>query len=145
LRLYALDVGGGSPRSITPEGVVASIPVVGPDGKYAVAVNSSGQVMLCPVTGGDPVICKGIEIGERPYAWSADGTLLYVMSRGSLPAKVYRVNWKTGQRDLWREVAPPDAAGVPDISAPVITPDGLSYAYSYRQTLSQLHLVEGLK
>ena len=145
LRLYALDLSGGAPRAITPEGVVASIPVVSPDGKYAVAVNASGQVMLCPVAGGDLVICKGIEIGERPYAWSTDGTFLYVMSRGSLPAKVHRVNWKTGQRELWKEVAPPDAAGVPDISAPVITPDGLSYAYSYRQTLSQLHLVEGLK
>ena len=145
LRHYTLALSGGSPRSITPEGVTASVPVVSPDGKYIVAVSSSGQVLLFPITGGEPVICQGIEIGERPYSWSADGTLLYVMSRGSLPAKVYRVNWKTGQRDLWKEVAPPDAAGVPDISAPVITPDGLSYAYSYRQTLSQLHLVEGLK
>ena len=145
LRVYSMDLGGGKPRAITPEGVAASVPVVSPDGKFVTAVNSSGQVMLYPLAGGDPLICPGIETGERPYAWSADGAALFVMSRGILPGKVYRVNWKTGQRELWKEVTPPDAAGVPDISAPHITPDGKSYAYSYRQTLSQLHLVEGLR
>jgi dipeptidyl aminopeptidase/acylaminoacyl peptidase len=145
LRLYAMDLNGGQPRAITPEGLKSSVPVISPDGKFTVAVDLSGQVMLFPVNGGDPVICKGIEIGELPYAWSADSNVIYVMRRGSLPGKVYRVNLKTGQRELWKELAPPDAAGVPDISSPVMTPDGSSYAYSYRQTLSQLHLVEGLK
>lgn len=144
LRLYVMDFGGGKPRPITPEGV-AGAPVVSPDGTFVTAVQPSGQVILVPLAGGDPVICQGIEAGERPYAWTADGTALYVMSRGTLPARVYRVNWQTGRRELWKEVAPRDAAGVPDISAPHVTPDGRSYAYSYRQTLSQLHLVEGLR
>jgi serine/threonine protein kinase/Tol biopolymer transport system component len=145
LRLYAMDLAGGKPRAIAPEGTLASPPVVSPDGKFVTVLSSSDQVMLYPLAGGDPVICPGIEAGERPYGWSVDGAKIYVMSRGTLPGKVYRVNWKTGQRELWKEVAPLDAAGVPDISAPQITADGRSYAYSYRQTLSQLHLVEGLR
>ncbi|MBI1789140.1 MAG: hypothetical protein HYR60_16535 [Acidobacteria bacterium] len=145
LRLYALALGDGKPRAISQEGVVSAYPVVSPDGKFATAVHSLGQVMLCPVKGGDALIGQGIQAGERPYAWSADGTVLYVMSRVTIPAQVYRVNWSTGRRELWKQVTPPDSAGVTGISGIRITPDGNSYAYSFRQTLSQLHLVEGLR
>jgi dipeptidyl aminopeptidase/acylaminoacyl peptidase len=145
LRLYVMDLGGGKPRPITAEGVAAGTPLVSPDGKFVTAVQASGQVILVPLAGGDPVICQGMEVGERPSAWTADGTALYVTRRGTLPARVYVVNWQTGRRELWKEVTPRDAAGVPDIGGIHVTPDGKSYAYSYRQTLSQLHLVEGLR
>jgi hypothetical protein len=67
------------------------------------------------------------------------------MSRGTLPGRIFRVNWKTGHRELWREIKPADSAGVGDISGVRLTADGKSYAYSYVQELSELHLVEGLK
>ncbi len=67
------------------------------------------------------------------------------MRRGGLPGRVYRVDRRTGRRELWKEIMPSDPAGVPGITSLSITPDGRSYAYSYLQRLSELHVVEGLK
>ncbi len=144
LRVYSLPIPGGKPRPVSPEGISGSI-VVTPDGHGFVAMNAARQTMIYPLAGGEPVACAGIEASERPYGFSADGSLLYVMSRGALPARIFRVNWKTGHRELWREIMPADSAGVGDISGVRLTPDGKSYAYSYVQELSELHLVEGLK
>jgi hypothetical protein len=144
LRLYSMDLEGGKPRAMTPEGI-APLFAVSPGGKFAAVVNAQRQMLLYPLAGGDPAVCPGIEPGEIPQAWSADETSLYVMRRGALPGRVYRVDRRTGRRELWKEIMPSDPAGVPGITSLSITPDGRSYAYSYLQLLSELHLVEGLK
>ena len=64
---------------------------------------------------------------------------------GELPARVYRLDLATGRRELWRELMPPNPAGVLFIRPPHFSTDGKSYAYSYRRTLSELFLAEGLK
>jgi len=119
--------------------------VIVPDGSGFAAINANKQTLVYSLTGGEPRICLGIQPDERPYSFNEDGSLLYVMSRGALPAHVVRVDWRTGRREPWREILPADAAGVNDISGVRLTPDGKSYAYSYVQELSELHLVEGLK
>ncbi len=143
LRLYSLDLNGGKPKALTPEGITPGFKI-SPSGKYAAVVNVKRQVMLVPLSGGESVVCPGIEPGERPYAWSSDEKYLHVMRRGSLPAKLIQVDWKTGERRLWKEIAPPDPAGVNDISGITIVQDGRYYVYSYRQQLSELHMVKGL-
>ena len=50
-----------------------------------------------------------------------------------------------GRRELWKEITPPDAAGVVAIPRVLMTPDGKSYVYNYRRKLSELYLAEGLK
>jgi eukaryotic-like serine/threonine-protein kinase len=145
LRVYSQPIAGGKPRPITPEGLSSSTIVITPDGSGFAAMNESRQIVIYPLAGGKPVVCAGIQADERPYQFTSDGSLLYVMSRGSLPGRVFRVNWKTGQRELWREILPADSAGVSDISGVRLTQDGKSYAYSYVQELSELHLVEGLR
>jgi Tol biopolymer transport system component len=144
LRLYSMDLEGGKPQPLTPEGVAPPF-TVSPGGKFVAVMNAKRQVLLYPLAGGDPLVCPGIEPGEIPQAWSADETSLYVMRRGGLPGRVYRVDRRTGGRELWKEIMPPDPAGVSGITSLVITPDGRPYAYSYTQRLSELHLVEGLR
>jgi len=144
LRLYSMDLEGGKPRAMTPEGI-APLFAVSPGGKFAAVVNAQRQVLLYPLAGGDPLVCPGVEPGEIPQAWSADEMSLYVMRRGGLPGRVYRVDRRTGRRELWKEIMPSDPAGVRGITSASITPDGRSYAYSYLQMLSELHLVEGLR
>ena len=90
-------------------------------------------------------IFLGVNPGEVPWAWSQDEKSLYVMEKFILPARVYRVHWETGERNLWKEIAFPDPAGVMGIMKFVMTPDGQSYAYDYMQQLSTLHIVDGLK
>ena len=55
------------------------------------------------------------------------------------------VDIETGVRRFWKELTPPDPAGVLAISPILITPDGKSYVYSYRRQLDDLYLVENLK
>jgi Tol biopolymer transport system component len=85
-----------------------------------------------------------IAAGEQVASWSRDGQEIFASNRNGLPAKVYRLSWKTGRRELMREIAPADRA-VHSIVNMETTPDGRTYAYSCVQYLSELYMVEGLK
>jgi hypothetical protein len=69
---------------------------------------------------------------------------MYVFD-GRLPTRIHRVDLGTGRRILLRDITPRDAAGVFGIDRVVMTRDGRSYFYSYRQLLSELFLVDGVK
>jgi hypothetical protein len=69
-----------------------------------------------------------------------------IYNRNGITAKVQRFNLKTGKRELQREIAPADRAGLEDrLGSVEFTPDGKTYVYSFTQNLSELHLVDGLK
>jgi hypothetical protein len=56
-----------------------------------------------------------------------------------------RLDYETGKRELVREIAPADRAGVNASFGTSITPDSKAYVNSLGQMLHELHLVEGLK
>ena len=64
---------------------------------------------------------------------------------GEVPARIRRVDVKTGVSTRWKELAPADRTGVQEILRVVLSDDGSAYAYSYTRELSALHLLEGLK
>jgi hypothetical protein len=70
---------------------------------------------------------------------------LFVIQRGEVPARVFRVNVVTGKRELWKSMEPADSAGIDTIGRVNLSRDTKSYVYSYVRTLSDLYLVEGLK
>ena len=144
-RVYSLDFDGGRPKAITPDGILPFYLLASPGSRFVAVVNLQNQVLLYPLAGGDPTICRGVDPGEVPWAWSPDEKSLFVMRRYVKPYRVYQVNWQTGERRLWKEMIFPESAGVLGLSWLVITPDGQSYAYSYWQQLSTLHIVDGLK
>jgi hypothetical protein len=119
-----------------------------PDGK-AIAARRDGKWSLYPLDGSEPRPLAFL--GERniPFQWSADGRMLYLIHRDERPLEsavdVYRLNVATGRRELFKALSPPDPAGVQSIGRVVVTPDGQSYCYTYSQTLSSLHVVEGLR
>ncbi len=51
----------------------------------------------------------------------------------------------TGRRALWKQLMPPDPAGVTGLIRIRITPDGKYYAYSVGRVLSELYVADGLK
>jgi hypothetical protein len=55
------------------------------------------------------------------------------------------LNILTGQREFFREMTPPDIAGLRGISQIHFSSDGQAYVYSYTRLLSELYLVKGLK
>jgi hypothetical protein len=142
-RTYVVDVNGGKPRAVTPEGVYATLP--SPDGKYLCGADSSAKLGLYPVDGGSPRIVQLPEDGLVASQWSADGLGLYVYRLGEVPLKIFRLEIGTGKMTPVRELVPPDSAGVVTI-APVVTNfKGSEFAYSYYQTLSALYVISGLK
>jgi eukaryotic-like serine/threonine-protein kinase len=52
---------------------------------------------------------------------------------------------RSGRKELWKDLSPPDTAGVTNAGALAVTPDGKFYAYSYIRFLADLYVVEGLK
>ncbi|MGB7131363.1 MAG: protein kinase [Candidatus Sulfotelmatobacter sp.] len=145
LRLYVQDIDSDKFDPVTPEGTDGSAYALSPDGSRVAAVGPDGKVYLFPIPKGDPQPLKGLQQGEVPIAWTVDGRSLYIYKGGELPAKVFRLEIATGNRTLWKQLMPPDPAGVEFVGPVLPTPDGKSYVYGYRRLLSDLYLVEGLR
>jgi serine/threonine protein kinase/dipeptidyl aminopeptidase/acylaminoacyl peptidase len=145
VRLYVLDVDSGKTTPITPEGVHGNAFVISPDSHYVAGVGPDQKGYLYPVGGGDPRPVNGLEAGEQPVTWSADGKSLYIYQPGELPAKVYSLDLQSGKRTLWKQLMPSDPAGVENIGPILLTPDAKTCVYGYHRMLADLYLVEGLK
>jgi len=143
-RLFAQPVDGGPLRPLTPEGVNARRIVVSADGQWVVGVPMGGLPQLYPLAGGEPRPIPGAEAEDQPLQWSADGRTLYVQ-RGRVPMQIHAIDLASGRRELWRELAPEDRAGVPALTRICLTRDAKSYAFGYLRTLSELYLVDGLR
>ncbi len=77
--------------------------------------------------------------------WTPDSRSLYCWKPSEMPARISTVDIATGKRAPWKEILPPDPAGILGIWPILITPDGGSYAYSYRRVLGDLFVADGLK
>ena len=133
------DRNGGAPEPITPEGVSGT--QVSPDGKSLSAVHEDGSIWIYPIKGSKPELLKGAEKGDVPVGWGQDEKQFYVAHSDRLPIRVYRLNLVSGKRDLVREFAPRDPAGViADISSVFARGKGPTLVYSYFRLQSDLYL-----
>ncbi|HEY7574157.1 MAG TPA: hypothetical protein VIB08_03285, partial [Thermoanaerobaculia bacterium] len=144
-RLFLMDIAGGAPRALSPEGYRSFSRGVSPDGKFVLAVGPDRKRYFYPLDGGEPTPVNGLATDETPSGYSADGRFLYVCRRQDIPAKVSRLEIATGRREHWKDLAPADGAGIVDISPVIPTPDGNAYVYGYSRTLSDLYLVSGVR
>jgi eukaryotic-like serine/threonine-protein kinase len=144
-RLYIQEINGAKPRAVSPEGYLAFDRCLSPDGKLVAASGPDRRFYLYPVEGGEPTLIPGLVFGDTPVSWSGDGRSLLIGRRVEVPLKVFWLDVRTGRKELWRELMPPDATGITTIGRIVATPDGKSYAYSYIRSLADLYVVEGLK
>jgi serine/threonine protein kinase/Tol biopolymer transport system component len=149
LRSYVQDISGGPANPVTEEGVIALL--VSPDGKRLVAWapdgGPDGRYYLSPRDGAESIPIPGLEVGEVPIRWSADGRALYVRGSGALKINIYRIDLSSGRRELRKEIVP-DQVGFILLVEPEgiqITPDGKSYVYTYWTAFRDLFLAEGLK
>jgi serine/threonine protein kinase/Tol biopolymer transport system component len=144
LRLYVQSVSEGKAKAISPEGIGARF-VLSPRGDLVAGMGPDRKVYIYSIDGGEPRPVSGIETNEVPTGWSSDGRTIFVLRYGELPARVTQVDVATGQRKLWKDLVPADAAGIDTVSGVMMTADAKAYVYSYVRTLSDLYLVEGLK
>lgn len=144
-RTYIQMLDGTPPKAFGPEdfrGVDVS-----PDGKSVAGRRRNDRTTwVLPMSGNDPgQALPSVKPGEFASGWTADGRSIYVMDPSTMPAKVYVMDVKTGQRKLHHENAPADPSGVPQAGGGLVTPDGKFYMYDVPRTLSYLYVVEGLK
>jgi hypothetical protein len=56
------------------------------------------------------------------------------------PARIFRLDLKTGKLKQWLDITPRDPMGVNSVTGVAIAADEKSYIYSYRRVLSDLYL-----
>ena len=146
VRLYVYDPASGKNSPITPEGVSGTAFVISPDSQLVAGIGPDQKGYLYPVGGGgEPRVIPGLNPGEQPITFSSDGGSLYIYQPGELPAKVDRLDVRSGQRTLWKQLMPSDPAGVETIGPILMTPDAKTCVFGYHRMLADLYLVEGLK
>jgi hypothetical protein len=144
-RGFLVDLSGGEPRAVTPEGIV-SVRGSYRDGAV-IGVASDGTLARYPLGGGDPQpMAARLPSRAVPLRASGDGRSLFVGREDyAMPYWVDRLELATGGLTPWKALRPEDATGVVDTLAATITADGEAYAYSYGRFFQDLYLIEGLR
>ena len=142
-RTFVQMLDGTAPKAVGPEDFRGT--EVSPDGKDILG-RKDRAAWTVPLSGTDPgQALPSVKSNEIEVGWSADGHSIYLSDSSSLPARVYIMDIKTGERKLHHEYAPADPSGVPSIGGSLVTPDGKFYMHDVPRTLSYLYVVEGLK
>ena len=62
-----------------------------------------------------------------------------------MPARIARLDPRTGRKQPWKVLQPPDVTGVFSVHDVVLAPDGGAYFYDYHRFLGKLYVVDGLR
>ncbi|HYX21240.1 MAG TPA: WD40 repeat domain-containing serine/threonine protein kinase [Thermoanaerobaculia bacterium] len=144
-RLWVQELPDGKPRAISPEGVSGQFRGVSPDGKRVAVNGPDGRITIYPVDAGEARVVPGVDATDQALRWTADGRSLYVWHSTAPPGRIDLVDIATGQRTLWKELRPPDPAGVLQVGPAAIAENGKAFVYSYRRVLYELYLASGLR
>jgi len=145
-RTWIMPAEGGTPKPITPEGTVGT--QVTPDGERVLVKDPEDKYFLYPLRGkGSASGVPQLKTDDGVIALAADGHTLFVREAvlNAWTMRVVSVDINTGKRQLFKEIEPPDRAGVLALGPVHITPDGKTYVYGFTRRLSDLHVVEGLR
>ena len=145
--MFVVDVASGELRPLTDDEVAGQELIsrpVSPDGRRAIVHRNDGYFVL-PVDGGAPAKVEGLSSAQIPLGW-LDADSLLVRQPG-LPSRITVVQPDGRKARPWRDLKPPDAAGVADIPWVYVAldPGSGAYAYSYEQIMSELFLVRGVE
>ena len=146
-RVYVMDLEGGQPKAITPEGFgLGSYPrAVSADGKQIALTSSDGLALVSADGSSAPQPVRGSQPSDAPLGWIKNANALFVGQRGETSCPVWKLDLQTGARTPWKTVSPADVAGVTGVSCPRLAADEEHYAFGYVRDLSDLFLVEHLK
>jgi len=142
LRAYRIDMVGGKPLPITPEGTEAEI--ASPDGKWILAQAADSPLMLCSLKDGQIQAIPGIDPQDNAAEWTPDSAGIYVYRVDKRPIQIERIDINTGARTLVRSVYPSEKVGVISVKPVAMTRDASEVAFSYYQNLTSLYIVKGL-
>ncbi len=108
--------------------------------------NISGkQVWVAPAEGGTPRTVLGISNGELAVGWSGDSHALLTYPSRGLPRKFFRTDIAIGRREVVKQFAPADTAGIEYLGPIVVTPDARFYSYGFIRNHNDMYSIVGLK
>jgi eukaryotic-like serine/threonine-protein kinase len=140
VRCYLVNLDGGKPTPITPEGITGSI--VSPDGQF---ILTNDPVALYPLDGSAPRSIPNLQPGFTALRWAEDKSSIYGYRQGQIPTTVYKVDLLSGKQTIVRELQPETTTGLVFIAPVVVNHDGSRFAFSYYQVLSGLYVISGLR
>jgi Tol biopolymer transport system component len=135
--MYVMDLDGGPPRLVSPEGAISGI--ISPDGSRVVVSDAKRGCYVVPAAGGEPVPIEGVPKDDIPLAWSPDGRSILSGDR-TLPPRIYRTELVGGRRELVRELVSADPAGIV-YGWLILSPDGRFYLQRFRRMLTTVEYV----
>ncbi len=152
-RMYVQSLSGGSPRAVTPAGVVRGTGTEGrinvsPKGDKFMAVDKKQAPLVCFSDGSEPKPVPGLTAKESIVGWCSDNRSVFVIpANGVWPVEVHRVDTVTGQREAQPvlTITQPDMAGLVNQPGLQVTPDGLTYVFLTARLLCDLFVANGLK
>jgi eukaryotic-like serine/threonine-protein kinase len=143
-RDYIIDVSSGNSKPLTPEGIVGVD--LSPDGRSTAVIGPDGKWGIWPLDGSDLRPIPGLDSKHHVAGWSQDGGSVYVVStHGRKTAQVYKVDITTGKMEPWKTFGAEAGSGVTETGAPLLSGDGMAYAYVYVRVLSEAYVVTGLR
>jgi hypothetical protein len=151
-RVWVAERESGKVRPVTPPGTHR--PVLVGDGQYVCARDENLRWRLYPTAeggGNAPMDVVGILPGEAPIRSTPAG-LLYVRGAEELrpgeavtTTRVYRLDPRTGRRELWKEIPPRDPRTGGAVTTILFSADGKTCVWTHLKYSTELVLVEGLK
>ena len=140
IRSFVQDLDTGEIHPLTEEWTTARR--VSPDGKNVITLQPDRTYYIQPLIGGEATPIPGLESGDEPIQWSDDGSAVYVIGPGEFATKIYRVTLSNGARREWKDIDPPNKAGLVGLETNpggiLITPDGKMSVYTYWILLQHL-------
>ena len=140
---HLVDAETGRSRPISPPDLGGYFLELSPDGKKAATVGRGGVLTLYPVDeGGKPVAFP--ELGAPPWVpagWAEDGTL-FVRQLYEMPARVFRLDTRTGDRRLFATVSPPESTGVTWMPRLKVSPDERIIGFTYTVQMSTVLVLD---
>ena len=144
-RVFIQSIDAGPPEPLTPEGAHGPM-IVSPESSAVIVKNEKGQLSRYSVKGGAPTAVAGALPRDEPLAWSPRGDSIWVLNRDTKPAKIFRIELRSGRRSLWRDVPYPDPAAIDfDSLRVVMSADGTKFVYGYQTHQSGLYVATGLR
>jgi hypothetical protein len=139
--------GAGGVAPIGPdnfEHYAGQIPISN-DGRWLFGYPLPERTMtVLALDGSESIPVRGKGDREAVIRFAQGDREVFVFNREGLPARVFRVDYRTGVRRLWREFTPADPAGIAGIPSIAMTADGQIIAFNYWRVLNTLYEVGGL-
>ncbi|MDE3245829.1 MAG: serine/threonine-protein kinase, partial [Acidobacteriota bacterium] len=118
-----------------------------PDGKHFLALDDHRRLMTAPVAGGPAVPAAGqLQAGDFLVGWSAEGKLRIAHAVDPAHLRIDRLDIRSGERNVWMTLSPPNSTGAVRIRAAKASLDGKTVAFTTGLLdVSDLLILEGLK